>query len=444
MSDRSHTRTPMAVTGLRASSDVKQPGEWMLLVAASPARAGRRVALGSKVLRVGRDPDPDAAVLVLDDKDISRNHATFSAGPGGVRVVDIGSTNGTHIAGRRVLDTTLESGGVVRMGSTVVLAYRGLPDAPVSHEFGLVGSSLAMSRLRETIRLASKSSLPVLVIGETGAGKEVISSAFHSQSQRRGELVTLNCGALPSTLMENALFGHKRGAYTDARTDEPGAFARADGGTLFLDEIGEMALEAQPKLLRVLESGDVTPLGSSQSIQVDVRIVAATNRPLLEAVEEGVFREDLYARLAGIVLQPPPLRARREDIMTLFQHFLPADSHSTAVSADFVEAMLRYDWPRNVRELKRVAERLPVLNPGVTCWQFDMLDDTIKRAVTEQPITDDQPAVDIAWPPTRDGLVELLRRSGGNVSRAAEAVGRNRKQLYRWMEKLGVDAGVGR
>jgi DNA-binding NtrC family response regulator len=187
----------------------------------------------------------------------------------------------------------------------------------------------------------------------------------------------------------------------------------------------------------------VTPLGSSRPERVDVRVVAATNCRLLEAVDAGTFREDLYARLAGVVLMPPPLRERREDILPLFDYFLSAPARLPR-SADFVEALLRYDWPRNVRELKRSAERLPVLNPIADRWEFEMLDDDVCAAVASaSSSTDDGPA-DVPCPPSRESLVELLKRAGCNVSRAAEAVGRDRKQLYRWMKKLDVEAGAGR
>jgi len=255
--------------------------------------------------------------------------------------------------------------------------------------------------------------------------------------------VPLNCAALPANLVESMLFGHRKGAFTGATSDQEGAFARADGGTLFLDEVGELTLEAQPKLLRVLEDGEVTPVGANRATRVDARLITATNVPLENAVASGRFRQDLFARLAGVQLQTPPLRDRIEDVPALFTHFLPEELRGRPASADFVEALLLHPWPQNVRELGKLAERLSVLHRSVARWELGMLDEPIRRRVIDRAAEALETA-QLDGPPSREELLALLERFDGNVSLLAKHVGRNRKQVYRWMDDLGVSRGTGR
>jgi DNA-binding NtrC family response regulator len=427
------------------SEDDQRP--WHLCVVHSPdAQAvGQAFPLVARETRLGRDPDdgPYVRMVIRDDR-ISRLHAAVINDGRDARIADCDSSNGLHVDGQRVSDATLEAGSVVRVGDTLLIVVRGAL-GPHDDQAGLqmVGRAPSMVALREVIRRVAASNLPVLITGETGTGKEVVAAAVHRESARAGAFVPLNCAALPANLVESTLFGHRKGAFTGATGDQEGAFARADGGTLFLDEIGELTLEAQPKLLRVLEDGEVTPVGANRSTRVAARAVTATNVPLENAVLAGRFREDLYARLAGVQIRTPPLRERLEDAPALFAHFLAPAMQSRPASADFMEALLLHPWPQNVRELAKTAERLGVMHPTAPRWDLAMLDEPLRRRVRERT-PDLEAATHLARPPTRDELLDLLARFDGNVSLLAKHVGRNRKQVYRWMDDLGVDRGTGR
>ena len=407
------------------------------------------LTIGASAVRIGRDAAAGAD-LVLPDPSVSRVHATLSpvAFDDTLLVTDNGSSNGTFLNGVRVERAGVGEGDVLRVGDSILVVERE-PIAPADdddEEIGLVGRSPAMRAVRSIIRRVAPSALPVLICGPTGTGKELVANALHARSGRRGPLVAINCAALPGALVEGVLFGHKRGAFTSAVADQEGAFVRANGGTLFLDEVGDLPREAQPKLLRALESGEVYPIGASLPLHVDVRVVAATNVGLDAALESGAFRGDLYARLAGVLLTTPPLAARRGDILGLFRSFR-GTAQERPLSPDFVEALACRAWPHNVRELRRLAERLEVLHPDAARFERGMLDDERGRSAPS-PHVEGPAAVEEAGtaikPPSREELVELLERCGGNVSRVAELVHRNRKQVYRWLEIHGLDHGIGR
>ncbi|APR84386.1 Sigma-54 dependent DNA-binding response regulator [Minicystis rosea] len=404
--------------------------------------------------RIGREAEAGAD-LVLPDPAVSRVHAVIVglAGEDTLWVQDSASSNGLFINGRKVDGASVRAGDVIRIGDSMLVVGRGTP-APEEEagDLGLVGQSPPIADLRSLLRKVAPSTLSVLTIGATGTGKELVARALHDESGRRGQFVAVNCAALPGTLVENVLFGHRKGAYTGAVTDQDGAFVQADGGTLFLDEVGDLALEAQPKLLRALENGEVTPIGATQSSKVDVRVVAATHVPLDAAMEAGRFRRDLYGRLAGVVVRTPALAERRDDILMLFRSFL-GDGDVRAMSADFIESMLVYGWPFNVRELRKLAERLLVLHGGAPRWERGMLDEEMHlpgdsappppapEPKAPHPTTPPTPK---EGPPAREELIALLDKCDGNVSRVAELVLRNRKQVYRWMEQLGIERGTGR
>jgi DNA-binding NtrC family response regulator len=430
---------------------------WHLCVVHSPdaPAVGQAFPLKSRETRLGRDPDEGAFVrLVFDDERLSRQHVAVLNDGGELQIRDCDSSNGLLVDGQRVKQATLEAGAVVRLGDTLLVAARDAPGDPADRSgLGLVGSSHLLAVLREIIRRVAPSALPVLIRGETGTGKELVAAAVHRQSGRAGAFVPVNCAALPATLVESTLFGHRRGAFTGASSDQEGAFLRADAGTLFLDEIGELPLEAQPKLLRVLEDGEVTPVGASRSIRTSARVVTATNVPLDDALAAGRFRRDLYARLAGVEVHTPALRERLEDVPALFRHFLPPADCARPSSTDFVEALLLHPWPQNVRELGKLAARLSVLHPQAVRWELAMLDEPLRRRVAER--TSDQQAASpspqtsgstsaLSGPPDRETLLALLAQFDGNVSLLAKHVGRNRKQVYRWMDDLGVSRGTGR
>jgi DNA-binding NtrC family response regulator len=316
---------------------------------------------------------------------------------------------------------------------------------------GMVGDSDAMRAVADTIRRAGPTDATVLVTGESGTGKELAARALHAESRRAsGAFVALNCSALPGELIESELFGHVRGAFTGADRDREGVFEAADGGTLFLDEVGDLSPSAQAKLLRVIEEGRVTPVGTAVSRRVDVRLVAATNRPLDEMAARGDFREDLLYRLQVVTLRLPPLRERRADIPALAVHFIAelASRHDRPVrslSASARRALVGYDWPGNVRELRNVLERAVVLADG------DEMDlaalparvsgatgapGPIDAALAELPYTEARErAVDSF---ERSFLAAALERHGGNVSATARSLGLHRQSLQKILRRLDI------
>jgi two-component system response regulator HydG len=305
---------------------------------------------------------------------------------------------------------------------------------------GMVGRSPAIRALLDMLFLAAPTGATVLIDGETGTGKELVARAVHRLSRRsRGPFVAVNCAALPETLIESELFGHERGAFTGADRPHQGRFRQAHGGTLFLDEIGDMPLGLQAKLLRVLQEGEVQPLGGTRTETVDVRLVAATNRKLDELVQAGKFRSDLYYRLNVVSLRLPPLRERREDVAPLAAHFLGASGRRFTSAA--MAVLEQYPWPGNIRELENLIERLVVLKPAGDLDVAD-LPPEMRRAPASAPAS--APAV----PPEgiqlqavlrelEDRLIrEALERSGGNKNQAAQALGLKRTTLVEKLRKM--------
>jgi len=314
-----------------------------------------------------------------------------------------------------------------------------------AHLDGLVGRSAAMQPLLGRIGRVAASGAPVLITGETGTGKEVVAQAVHRASGR-GPFVPINCSAIPANLLESELFGHVRGAFTGADHDKAGLFERADGGTLFLDEIAEMPLALQPRLLRVLQFGELRRIGELQHRSVDVRIVAATHRDLPERVRSGQFREDLFFRINVLRLDVPPLRDRLDDIPSLAEHFLAEaaarDARSAArISPEALGALLLHSWPGNVRELANVVERASIFADGSEI----RLDDLPEEIRGPLPAAARVPPLHLAAQQgltlealERAYILEVLRRSGGNRSRAAELLGLPRRTLYRRLTEYGV------
>lgn len=427
---------------------------WFLAVLREGEALGH-ISLTASHTTLGREPSPETNV-VLPDPAVSRLHVAISSFPGepALWVQDLGSSNGTFLNRQRISGATAGVGDVLRVGDSLLVVGRGkiasLEDAAA---LGLVGRSPPVGSLRELIGKVAPSALSVLIVGPTGTGKELVARAIHEQSGRRGRFVAVNCAALPSALVESTLFGHKKGAFTGAVSDQEGAFLQANEGTLFLDEVGDLALEAQPKLLRALESGEVLPVGATHPIATRCRLVAATHVALDSAIEQELFRRDLFARLAGAILKTPALIERRDDILALFSSFLPEGSASQ-MSADFIESLLLHPWPFNVRELRKLAERLAVLNPGVARWERSMLGEEFRSSPSislppsrEAPATvppAQEASVERKTPPEPRELVALLESCGGNVSEVAKRVGRNRKQVYRWMAMYSIEPGTGR
>jgi DNA-binding NtrC family response regulator len=309
----------------------------------------------------------------------------------------------------------------------------------------LIGRSAQMQEMFALIRRLSGSAATVLVTGASGTGKELVAKAIHFNSPRRERpFVALNCAAIPDTLLESELFGYKRGAFTDARADRAGIFLEADGGTIFLDEIAELSPALQAKLLRVLQEGEIRPLGATRSEKVDVRVVAATNKELEARLADGTFREDLYYRLNVIHIHLPALRDRAEDILPLAEHFLARSAakagkevrgfHETAR-----KALLAYGWPGNVRELENVVERAVALAEGSLVQPEDL-----PQAIRERRMTaEDDLSAAVARGLTLDELEReyikrVLAAESGNKTRAAQRLGLDRKTLYRKLEEYGA------
>ena len=399
-------------------------------------------------MKIGTSPGNK---LRLTDPTVSRIHCELSPIPGGVRVTDEGSTNGTWVDGHRVRDVDVGSGATVRIGATTLRVQVGddTLEIPLSNRDsfgGVVGSSVAMRRVYAVMERAAPSTATVLLQGETGTGKELVARAIHDGSRRaQGPFVAIDCGAIAPTIIESELFGHVRGAFSGAVGDRKGLFEEAHGGTLFLDEIGELPIALQAKLLRVLETLEVRRVGSNATRKVDVRVVAATNRPLAPAVNEGAFREELYYRLAVVEIVLPPLRARREDIPKLAAHFSTQFAGApTMLSPDFVSSLMTRSWPGNVRELRNYIERQvtlggPDVSPASSSRKAParVLPSGIEAFV---PVDLPMKQARDAWLAEFDGAYAraLLKRTSGNVTRAAEIANVSRRFLQRLMLKLGM------
>ena len=310
----------------------------------------------------------------------------------------------------------------------------------------IVGESPKMRELYALVAKIADSNVPVLITGESGTGKELVARALHDRGARKdGPFVAVNCAAMPEALLESELFGHTKGAFTDARAAKTGLFPSADGGTIFLDEIGELPLGLQPKLLRALQERMVRPIGATQEVAFDARVIAATNRDLETMVEERTFREDLFFRINVINLSLPPLRARAGDVLLLAQHFLArtaerANKAITGFSAEAAERLTAYSWPGNVRELQNSIERAVAL-ASYDHIAVDDLPEKVKSYSSNQVVlTADDPSELVSLEEIERRYVgRVLESVGGNKSAAARILRIERKTLYRMMERWGLD-----
>ena len=314
----------------------------------------------------------------------------------------------------------------------------------------IIGESVPIKALRQQLALMAPTNGRVLIYGESGSGKELVAHAIHALSQRTREpFVEVNCAAIPEELIESELFGHRKGSFTGAVEDKTGKFQKADGGTLFLDEVGDMSLKTQSKVLRALEEQRFQPLGSADTLTVDVRVIAATNKELEEEIARGNFREDLFYRLNVIPLYLPPLRDRREDIGRLAEHFLREfvaayGRKPKHLAPDALDALERYLWPGNVRELKNLIERVVIMNPQERIERRHL-----PPLLFRQPRSADGRAVRTSGFATlqearaayeREFILKKLEENQGNMSRTAEGLGLERSHLYRKMKALGITA----
>jgi DNA-binding NtrC family response regulator len=310
---------------------------------------------------------------------------------------------------------------------------------------GVIGTSPAMRKVLQTARQVAPSDIPVLIQGESGTGKELIARAIHNNSRRRKQrLVAMNCAGFSPTILEDELFGHVRGAFTDARTDRPGRFEHAHNGTLFLDEIGDMPQEMQAKLLRVLENGEVVRLGSNEPIRVDVRLVSATNKDLDQMVADRAFREDLYFRIKGATIHIPPLRERREDIPLLIHYFLQQASDKYAKPIERLEpevqqVLMSYGWPGNVRELRNAIENMVVMTTRPKLG-LDTLPDRIRpSAGPGSSVGGMTNLVGISLTQAEKELIRnTLKMVNGNREQAAKILGIGERTLYRKIKEYDL------
>jgi DNA-binding NtrC family response regulator len=408
--------------------------------------------------------------IVLADPEVSRRHAVIRRDPEGRHVVtDLGSANGTYLNGRRlVVPAVLADGDVVTLGSAkITFVAAAAADArsdrtggdgestavrPTVEEGVLLGESPAMLAVFDLVRKASASDLPVLIEGETGTGKELVARGIHSSSRRTaGPFLAVNCAAMSEALLESELFGHCRGAFTGASQDRLGLFESAHGGTVFLDEIGEMPLGMQAKLLRTLESLEVTRVGESRPRKVDFRLLSATNRDLAAESERGAFRSDLYYRIAAFPIRLPALRERPEDIPPIAEALLGAacrrsGKRTPRIEPDAMAALARFRWPGNVRELKNEIERAVAVAAEGEPIGLRLLSPKL-TAPGPSPTAAAGAAADAGDPGElrsrtaefeRQEILAVLERHGGKRADAARELGITYQGLVKKMRRLGL------
>ena len=417
-----------------------------VLIVQKPSGPERHVIEGTVLLGSHAEND-----VVIDATGVSRYHLEVCAESNAVLIRDVGSKNGTFYNGARITEVRVGAGAVLRIGGPAGTEVNvELTQAPQiapsdAQQFGpLVGSSASMRSVFTVLERTAPSTATILIAGETGTGKELVAQAVHGASPRKnGPFVVVDCGAIPHNLIESELFGHTKGAFTDAQSDRTGAFEQANGGTLFLDELGELPLELQPKLLRAVESRAIQRLGDSGRRDIDVRLIAATNRDLQTEVDAGRFRQDLFFRLAVVTVRLPPLRDRGRDVITLAKHILAQLGEPEAIEFDgpIAQALMSYAWPGNVRELRNALERaihlgaehaIPMAGPG----------GRPRRRM------DPEDAPDLPFKEAKEQLVmsferayveRLMARHGGNISGAARHAGIDRNYLYRLLKKHDLE-----
>jgi sigma-54 dependent transcriptional regulator, acetoin dehydrogenase operon transcriptional activator AcoR len=435
-------------------------------------------------LTVGRDAQN---LICVPEQAVSRQHARFHLRDEQWMLQDLGSRNGTMVDGTYIAEIELEPNHEIRVGDAIFkfvdagvekhVAYR--IDGKVAGErkaksFTEIVGGAQIDHIAADIERIAPTELSAVVLGETGTGKEVVAKGIHAQSGRKGSFQAINCAAIPHNLLESELFGYRRGAFSGADRDKPGLIKLADGGTLFLDEIGDMPLDAQAKLLRVLQAREVFPLGATTPERVDIRVVCATHRDLYQYVKEGKFRGDLLARLNEHVVRLPPLRERKEDIYLLARSFAARYGRpDLGFTFSFIVALLHYDWPFNVRELESCIKRGVALlgtDSGMAA-QLDTihLPDAISEHMKgygerprvslvsnipppvgqspSQPPPGTSGSVSGSAPPptsskrtpTEEELRALLERHRGNIAAVGRELGKERMQIHRWLKKYNID-----
>ncbi|MGV3623099.1 MAG: sigma 54-interacting transcriptional regulator [Archangium sp.] len=395
------------------------------------AARGKRVDVRASSLRIGA---LEGNGLKLDDASVSGLHAELTHDEAGIRVRDLGSRNGTRIDGVLIRDAVLTDEATISLGATELRFAPGTEAvelaASEAESFGpLVGRSAVMRELFAQLEQYAKSDATVLLRGETGSGKEAVAEALVQAGPRAdAPLVVVDCATLAPSLIESELFGHERGAFTGATSARAGAFERANGGTVFLDEVGELPLELQPRLLRVLERRQVQRLGGSKVATVDVRIIAATHRALEEEVNAGRFRADLFYRLSVLRVDVPPLRARKEDLPLLAERFAGRSIDSATLAR-----LAQHDWPGNVRELRNAIDRWKAgaepVQPSLTSTSTAV---NLSKSFLEQ-----KEALVLEF--ERHYAKALLEACRGNLAEGARLAGMSRMAVVKLLARLGLE-----
>ena len=482
MSSTNRGRTTTSVEGIPSFDVVSDPTPGLALVYSRlHQHLPAAVPFAIPTVTLGRECDN---TLSIPEAAVSRHHARFERrSDGHIWVVDTQSMNGTFVNGRRVREQSLAAHDILRIGDTL---FRFVPQGiygygayrldggvvrqarPFSHgvEKPYLIGGYQVDAILDRIAKVAQSTIAVVITGESGTGKELVAREIHRLSGRKGAFQAINCAALPETLIESELFGFRRGAFSGANADKMGLIRAAHGGTLFLDEIGDMPLEAQAKLLRVLHEKEVLPIGATTAERVDIRVVCATHRDLEAYVAKGLFRGDLLARLRELSICLPTLRERREDLFPLITHFLAQSQRPITVTFPFMLAVAHYDWPYNVRELES-AVRVAVTLSGGAPLDLQHLPETVRRALdghgapaTPGPVVQAAPAVVTLRdgvmhggherdksdsgarrmePPTEQQLRDLLKLHAGNITKVARELGKERMQVHRWLRRYSID-----
>ncbi len=481
MSSTQRGRTTTSVEGIPSFDVVSDPTPGLALIYSRlHAHLPSAVPFAVPSVSLGRESDN---TLSIPEAAVSRYHARFERrADGRTWVVDTQSTNGTFVNGRRVRELPLSVHDVIRIGDTLFRfvehgiygygAYRidgtiVRQARPFMHgvEKSLLTGGYQMDAILDRIAKVAQSNISVVVTGESGTGKELVAREIHRLSGRKGAFQAINCAAFPESLIESELFGYRRGAFSGASSDKTGHVRAANGGTLFLDEVGDMPLEAQSKLLRVLQEKEVLPLGATSAEKVDVRVVCATHRDLAAREAEGLFRGDLHGRLRELSVRLPSLRERLEDLYPLVLHFLGKHGRGeTSVGFPVMLALAHYQWPYNVRELESA------LRVAVTLSAGDSLDllhlpEPVRRSLDRHgapadpapelpapggPLLPGQSTFRTAQPPaakpktrgdapSEEKLRELLTRHHGNIAAVGRELGKERMQVHRYLTKYNLD-----
>jgi len=425
------------------------------LVVLKGSQRGREFNVASDVIRIGKAEGND---LVLTEDTVSRVHCEILRDARGYLLRDLQSTNGTFLDGAEVREAYVRAGSVITVG-TIQIKFQPFEERieilPSEAESlgSLVGRALIMREIFGLLERVSPTEATVLLEGETGTGKDLVARTIHSLSRRKdGPFVVVDCGAVASTLIESELFGHEKGAYTGATATRQGAFELANGGTIFLDEMGELSLDLQPKLLRVLEQREIRRVGGNRTMRVDIRVIAATKKDLKQEVQKGKFREDLFFRLSVVPIYIPPLRQRKEDIPLLVEEFgrKLAPQGGIDIPPEALDSLMAHDWPGNVRELRNVLERGIYLSKQLGADAFKLVN--ISGLGPGRHGGNDG-GVQVEFNPGESYRVNkerwndefekrylqwLLQRAEGNISKAAREADMDRKYLHKLIKKHGL------